>query len=728
MSRGPTPSRRSFLAAISAVGGGLTLAFALSSSTEGAGTASSAVRPTGDDAAGATPEITAWLTIGADDAIVIRIAHAEMGQGALTGLAMLVAEELECDWAKVRTEFILPQDNFRRHLVWGDLSTGASRTIAFSQHNLRQAGATAREMLIAAAAARWNVPPAACRARSGVITHGPSGRTVIFGAVADAAAKLTPPTDVKLKAPSEWRLAGTPQLRLDVRDKVTAKPVYAVDVRLPGMLYAAIRQCPVYGGTLKSFDEHAVGGMKGVHRVVRLTDGVAVIADSWWRAKRAVEALPVIWDDRGNGRLSSAEIAAFVRGGLDDEESAIGRNDGDVHTALARAAKRIEADYAVPFLAHATMEPQTCTAHVKPDIVEIWVPSQDTTTALATAAIAAGVTNDKVVVHPMLLGGGFGRRGSIQEYVGQAVLIAKEVDAPVKLLWTREEDVRHDFYRPFGMARLVAGLDRDGTPLAWSIRLAGPSFVAAIIAGFGNKVVDRSFFSGLTREMPYEVPNYLVDYAVRQTSVPLGVWRAINYTQNAFYKECFIDEMAHAAGADPYLYRRRLLQKSPKNLAVLDAVAKKADWGAPLPPGVGRGIALNEACGSYCAQVVEAAIEDGALRVRRVVVAIDCGYAVNPLSISMQVEGGVVYALTAAINGEITIKNGGAEQSNFHDYEMLLMADAPKVETVIVPSGGFWGGVGEPPVPPLAPALCNAVFAASGKRIRSLPLKNHDLG
>jgi isoquinoline 1-oxidoreductase subunit beta len=512
-----------------------------------------------------------------------------------------------------------------------------------------------------------------------------------------------------------------------VPDKITAKPVYAADVRLPGMLYAAIVQCPVYGGILKSVDESAIAGMKGVRRVVRLADAVAVIADSWWRAKRAVEALPVVWDDRGNGRISSAEIAAFVRAGLEMKDSAVGRADGDVVAAFARAHKRVEADYAVPFLAHATMEPQTCTAHVKPGGVEIWVPSQDATTALATAATAAGVPNDKVEVHPMLLGGGFGRRGSIQEFVRQAVLIAKEVSEPVKLLWTREEDVRHDFYRPFGMARLVAGLDGDGTPLAWTIRLAGPSFVAAIIAGFGNNVVDRSFFSGLTHEMPYEVPNYLVDYVVRQTPVPLGVWRAINYTQNAFYRECFVDEMAHAAEADPYLYRRRLLQNSPKNLAVLDAAARKADWGAPLPPGVGRGIALNEACGSFCAQVVEAAVEDGAVRVTRVVAAIDCGYAVNPLSIEMQIEGGVIYALTAALFGEITVKDGGAEQSNFHDYEMLRMADAPKVESVIVPSGGFWGGVGEPPVPPLAPALCNAVFAATGKRIRSLPLKNHDL-
>jgi isoquinoline 1-oxidoreductase beta subunit len=373
------------------------------------------------------------------------------------------------------------------------------------------------------------------------------------------------------------------------------------------------------------------------------------------------------------------------------------------------------------------MEPQTCTAHVKPDGVEIWVPTQGAATALATAAVAAGVPNDKVVVHSTMLGGGFGRRGAIQEYISQAVLIAKEFSEPVKLLWTREEDVRHDLYRPFGMARLVAGLDADGMPIAWKIRLAGPSFVASLVPGFGTSFIDRSFLSGLTDEMPYAVPNYLVDYVVRQSPVPVGVWRAINYTQNAYYKECFVDEMAHAAGADPYLYRRRLLRNSPKNLAVLDAAAKRANWGAPLPAGVFRGIAVNEACGSYCAQVVEASIEDGSVRVHRVVAAIDSGHVVNPLSVEMQTQGAVVYALTAALYGEITIKDGAAEQSNFDEYEMLRIGDAPQVETVMVPSGDFWGGVGEPPVPPLAPALCNAVFAATGKRIRSLPLKNHDL-
>jgi len=713
MTSGELLSRRSFLVGVSAVGGGLALSVA--GPVDPARTAEEA------------PEITAWLSIGSDNSVVIRIARAEMGQGAQTGLAMLVAEELECDWSLVRTEFVSPEENLRRDHVWGDMMTGASRSIASSQLFLRQAGATAREMLIAAAAAEWHVPASECIARASAITHQPSGRSVTYGAVAGKAAKLPPPADVKLKDPSQWTLAGTPRRRLDVLDKVTAQAVYAVDVRLPGMLYAAIAQCPVFGGAPKAIDESAVANMKGVRRVVRLPGAVAVVADSWWRAKRALEALPIVWDDRGNRRASTAGIAGLVRSALDAEKSQIGRSDGDVAVGLQRALRRVEADYEVPFLAHATMEPQTCTVHVKHDRVEVWTPTQGPTTALATAAGAAGVPNDNVVVHGTMLGGGFGRRGAIQEFIRQAVLIAKEVDAPVKLLWTREEDIKHDYYRPFGMARMIAGLDAEGMPIAWKVRLAGPSFVHGLVPGFGMSFVDRTFLSGLAEEMAYDVPNYLVDYVVEQSPVPLGVWRAINYTQNTFYKESFVDEMAHAAGMDPYLYRRRLLRKDAKNLAVLDAAAKSADWFGPLPKGVSRGIAVTEACGSYCAQVVEVSVEQGDVRVHRVVSALDCGYVVNPLSIEMQTEGAIIFALTAALYGEITIKDGRVEQSNFDDYPMLRMADAPKVETVMVPSGDFWGGAGEPPVPPLAPALCNAIFAATGKRIRSLPVKNHDL-
>ncbi len=675
-----------------------------------------------------TLEINCWVVVAPDDTVTIRIAHCEMGQGALTGLAMLVAEELECDWAKVRTEFVSAQENMRRDWVWGDMSTGSSRSIASSQLYLRQAGAAARHMLIAAAAARWNVSSSEFVAEKSVITHKPSGRSVTFGAVAEEAAKIPPPGEITLKEPSQWKLAGTPQRRLDLLDKVTAQPVYAIDVRLPGMLYAAITHCPVFGGAPKAVDESAIAYMKGVRGVVRLPDAVAVVADSWWRAKRALDALPIEWDAHDNGQVSSASIAELVRAALDAEKSQVGRANGDVAAALHRTVRRVEADYEVPFLAHATMEPQTCTVQIKNALVEVWTPTQGATTALATAAGAAGVPSENVVIHGSMLGGGFGRRGPIQEYVRQAVLIAKEVDAPVKLVWSREQDIQHDLYRPYGMARLIAGLGADGMPIAWKIRLAGPTFVHGLVPGFGMNFIDRSFLSGLDDEMAYDVPNYLIDYVVQPSPVPLGIWRAINYTQNAFYKECFVDEMAHAAGVDPYHFRRRLLRNSPKNRAVLDAAAQRAGWGTSLPPGVHRGIALNEACGSYCAQVVELSVKYGEVRVHRVVSAIDPGYVVNPLSVQMQTEGAVVYALTAALNGEITIKNGAVEQSNFDDYQMLRLAETPIVETVIVPSGGFWGGVGEPPVPPLAPAVCNAIFAAIGKRIRSLPIKNHDLG
>jgi isoquinoline 1-oxidoreductase subunit beta len=702
--------RRSFLVQAAAIGGGFLLGVAppLASGPLHA-----------DDG---LHELTCWVLIAADNTVTIRAARSEMGQGALTGLAMLIAEELECDWDKVRAEFVSPDANLSRNRAWGDLSTSASRSVAFSQQYLREAGAAAREMLIAAAAAQWEVSPSECRAQNGMITHLASGRSIRFGEIAERAAKLPVPAKVRLKDPTQWTLIGTPRRRLDVPDKVTGKTVYAIDVTLPNMLYAALVQCPVFEGTLSDVDESSIGGMPGVRGIVRMSDAVAVVADSWWQAKRATDVLKVTWDPRGNAAVSTQSIAALVRAGLESPHAQIGRATGDAAGALATATRRISADYTVPFLAHATMEPQTCTAHVTAERVEIWVPTQDPSTALANAAAAAGVPHDKVVVHRTLLGGGFGRRAPIQEYVRQAVLIAKEIGQPVKLIWTREEDIRHDWYRPFGMARLTAGLGSDGMPVAWSIRLAGPSLMAFMGSPARTTLVDKSFVSGLAEELMYEVPNYFIDCVICRTSVPVGPWRGINYTQNAFYRESFIDEMAHAAEADPYQYRRRLLHNQPKALAVLDAAAGKAGWDLPAPPEVFRGIAIDNACGSICAQVVEISIERGRIRVQRVICALDCGYAVNPMSIEMQIQGGIVYALTATLYGEITIRNGAAEQSNFHDYPMIRMADAPLVETVIVPSGGFWGGVGEPPVPPVAPALCNAIFAATGNRIRELPI------
>ena len=716
MSRVPHLSRRTFLASAAAVGGALALGFDIP------------LAPRAVRASESRAEITVWIVIEPDDGVIIRVAKSEMGQGIFTALPMLVAEELECDWSKVKAEFASPHENRSRNRAWGNMSTGASRSITASQHDLRRAGATAREMLIAAAAACWDVPAGECTAANSVITHGPSGRTTTFGRVATQAAEIPPPAQVQLKDPKDWKLIGTRQRRLDVPDKVTGKPIYAIDVHLPGMLYAAILQCPVFKGTVRSIDETPLAGMKGLRRVVRLPDAVAVVADTWWGAKKAAETLQVTWDFADYAGVSSHTIRAELQAGLSAGDARIGRNDGDVDRALAQAAKRIEADYEVPFLGHATMEPQNCTAHVTPDRVEIWVPTQDGETALAIAADAAGVPAGKVVVHKMMLGCGFGRRGIFQDFVRQAVLIAKEVSAPVKLVWTREEDTRHGFYRPVASARMTAGLDADGIPIAWKIRTSGQSIIAAVSPRVMQFGVDRNFLQGLLEDMPYQVPNYRVDFAMRNTHVPVGVWRSVNHSQNAFFKESFVDEMAHAAAADPYLFRRTLLASKPKELAVLDAAAAHAEWGSPLPPGLFRGIALHDSQSSICAQVVEASVDrDGEVRVHRVVSAIDAGHVVNPLSVELQTESAIVFGLTAALYGEITIKHGQVEQSNFHDYPMLRLADMPRVETVIVPSEGSWGGAGETPVPPLAPALCNAIFAATGKRIRSLPLKNHDL-
>ncbi len=707
--------RRSFLASIAAIGGSLVLGFEIPFGTRAT---HASVGPR---------EITAWIVIEPDETVIIRVAKSEMGQGSFTALPMLVAEELECDWSKVRAEFAPPHENRKRDRVWGNMSTGASRSISASQNDLRRAGATARAMLIAAAAARWNVPMTECTAAQGVISHGPSGRSVPFGAIAAAAADMKPPTQVALKDPKDWKLIGTRQRRFDVPDKITGKPIYAIDVQLPNMLCAAIVQCPVFKGTLKAVDETRLAGMRGIRQVVKLPDAVAVVADSWWRAKKAAEALPVTWDFGDNSEVSSGTIRAQLKAGLGANDARIGRADGDVERALGQAVKRIEADYAVPFLGHATMEPQNCTAHVTADLVEVWAPTQDGETALAIAADAAGMSPDKVLIHKMMLGGGFGRRGIFQDFVRQAVLIAKAVGQPVKLVWTREEDIRHDFYRPVAMARMIAGLDANGMPIAWKIRTSGQSIIAAVSPRVMQFGVDRNFLQGLLEDMPYEVPNYLVDFAMRNSHVPVGVWRSVNHSQNAFFKESFIDEMAFAAGLDPYLFRRRLLAKKPRELAVLEAAAKRAGWGASLPSGIFRGMALHNSQSSICAQVVDASVgADGKVRVHRVVSAIDAGHVVNPLTIELQTESAVVFGLTAALYGEITIKDGRVEQANFHDYPMLRLAEMPQVETVIV-AGDGWGGVGETAVPPLAPALCNAIFAGTGKRIRSLPLKNHAL-
>ena len=715
----PKVDRRAFLVSAAAVGGALTLGFDIASDA------------TAQDES-ASPEITCWIVIAPDDRVTVRIARSEMGQGIFTALPMLVAEELDCDWSKVAPELVAPEENLRRDRVWGDMSTGGSRSVRTSQDVMRKAGATAREMLIAAAAARWNAPARECMAHNSLITHKPSGRILRFGEVAAAAAAVAPPQSVRLKAPHEWMLIGTRRRRLDVADKVAGKPIYAIDVRLPGMLYAALAQCPVFGGKLASAHDAAIMGRKGVRQVVKLDEAVAVVAESWWQAKTALEALPVTWDPGASGDVSSDSIAAMLRAGLDAADAGVGREEGDVTAGLAQSTTRLAADYHLPYLAHATLEPQNCTAHVVGDQVEVWVPTQHGESALSVAANAAGVPPENVRVHKMMLGGGFGRRGIVQDFIPHAVKIAKQVGAPVQTIWSREEDMRHDFYRPTMMARMTAGLDAAGLPQAWQVRLCGNSIIHTLFAGgFFAGGVDREAQEGFTADMPYDVPHYRVDFVERNAHVPVGFWRGVSHTQNCFFKESFIDEMAHAAGIDPYRYRRRLISRHPRArqfLGVLDAAAQAARWSEPAPAGVFRGLAVEQVDDAFIAAVVEISVEaGGALKVHRFVCAIDPGRVVNPMTVEMQIESGVAFGLTAALYGEISIKDGRVVQGNFDDYPMLRIAGMPKVETVLVPSGGFWGGVGEPPAAIVAPALCNAIFAATGRRIRSLPLRNQDL-
>jgi isoquinoline 1-oxidoreductase beta subunit len=710
-------SRRDFLKVSAAAGGG----FALQLTVPAPVFAQAAARTKG-------PELTAWIVIGADDSVLIRVARSEMGQGSSTGLPMLVAEELECNWQKVRTEFVSTSEQVRRNRVWGSMATGGSRSIRDSQEYLRQAGAAAREMLLAAAAQRWKAPQSECDAENGVITHMPSGRKVRFGQVAQAASKLEPPRDVKLKDPREWNLIGKYARRLDIPDKVRGKPLFGIDVQLPGMVYAAIAQCPVFRGRLKTVPDERIKGMRGLIKVVQLEDAVAVVADSWWRANRMLKLLPIEWDVGANGGATTESIREFVRFGLEDSNIPVARNDGNVETAFAQAAKLIEAEYYVPFLNHAAMEPMNCTALVKGDRVEVWAPTQNAEATHAAAAETADVPLENVEVHLTHLGGGFGRRG-FQDYTRQAVAIAKTMEGrPVKLLWSREEDMQHDYYRPMTLMRFKAGLDAAGRLTAWRVREAGHSIMAGVRPQEIKEGVDRHALGGIV-DMPYEVPNLRIEFAMRNSHVPVGFMRTVFHSQNPFMRESFGDEMAHAAGKDPYEFRRALLQAKPKDLGVLDAAAKSAGWGSPLPAGVHRGIAVQDSHGSYAAAVFEVSVSGaGELDIRRVVVAVDPGHVVNPDSAEAQVQSCVAFGLTSVLWGEITLKEGRVEQSNFHDYRIMRIAEMPKrIEAVLVPSGGFWGGMGETPLAPLAPALCNAIFAATGRRIRSLPLKNQGL-
>jgi isoquinoline 1-oxidoreductase subunit beta len=720
------PTRRTFTFGISAAAAGLAVSVHPLSSLAAPGDT-----PIG--ANGGSPEVTAWIKIEPDDTTIIQVARSEMGQGNFTTLPMLVAEELECDWRFVRPQYVEPSENIVREHAWGDMVTAASISVRGSQSYLRQAGAQARHMLIAEAAERWRVPQDECVARNSVVTHVPSGRTVRYGEIAEGASRRPIPADVRLKRPEDWRLIGYSIPRVDVRDKVVGTPIYATDVRLPGMLFASVSACPTFGGRLKSFNASRVVEMPGVRHVLTVDDrAVAVVADSWWQAKSARDALPIVWDPGAGKDLSTQTIRDTYARGLDADDAAIGRTIGDVTKALSVAFSVVHADYEAPYLAHTTMEPQTCTALVKDGHAEVWAPTQNGEGTLLNVSKALGIPPSNVIVHKHHLGGGFGRRGLAQDWARMAANIAKQVDRPVKMIWTREEDVQHDYYRPMVLARQSAGFDAAGNLIGWKVRVCGSSILVDLSPDRLRDGQDLEMCNAfLDEDMAYHVPNFEVGYVMRNNPVPVGFWRGVNHSQNGYFRECFIDELAHASHQDPYLFRRNLLSESPRSLAVLEEVAQRANWGRTAK-GVFQGIALVECYNSATAQVVDISVDDnGQFTVRRVVCAIDAGYIVNPSIVEAQMQGAVAYALGAVLYGEITLQGGQVQQSNFHDYRALRMNEMPQVETYFVSSGDKyskdWGGVGEPGTPPLAPAVSNAVFAATGKRIRSLPLAKHQL-
>src|SRR5712692_7166551 len=720
-------NRRSFIVGSAAVTGGLALGLRLP------------FGPTVARAQDGSPEIGVWVAIGPDDTVNIRVVRSEMGQGTITGLAQLVAEELECNWSKVRIEYPTPGESVKRKRAWGDFATGGSRGIRESHEYVRKGGAAARAMLVQAAANQWSVPVQECTAANSVITHGPSKRRLRYGQVAEAAARLEVPKEVKLKDPKDWKLVGKPVKRLDTRDKVNGKMVYGADLKLPGMLNAAIKDCPVFGGKVKSFDAAKVEGMKGVKKVVQVGDsGVAVVADTWWQAKTALEQLPVVWDEGENAKVSSASIAEILKSGLDAEQAFVGNQaGGDVKAALAGAAKKVEAVYSYPFQNHACMEPMNATVRWTPERCEMWGPTQNGEGAFAQVLEASGLAADKVDVHNVMLGGGFGRRGTYpDDYVRQAVLIAKQMPGtPVKMIWSREEDMAHGKYHPVMQCKLVGGLDASGNLTALHMRLSGQSILAAVRPEVvaAQKGRDPLSFQGVfesgEHSFSYTVPNLLIDHAMRNTHVPPGFWRGVNINQNAVFIESFMDELAEAAGQDALEFRRKLMVKHPRNLGVLNAVAERIGWSKPAPSGIYRGLAHLHCFDSFVAAACEISVKDGnKVKVHRIVAATDPGYAVNPAQIERQVAGSFVYGLSALFMQECTVKDGRIEQTNFHQYNSMRIAQMPKVETILMPTGGtVWGGIGEPTICVAAPAVLNAFYRATGKRIRSVPLKNHGI-
>ena len=708
--------RRQFLVSAGLSVGGLALGFHLPAQAQ----------------AGPAAEVNAWVLIQPDDSCVIRVARAEMGQGTHTGLAMLVAEELGCDWNKVQVQQITPGQNLAAKRVWRNMSTGGSRGIRESQEYVRQGGAAARMMLVQAAADEWKVPVAELTVDKGVVLHAASQRRLRFGQLAPAAAKLTPPDPktITLKNPRNWTIAGKPTKRLDTAVKVNGQTRYGIDTALPGMLYAAVKDSPVFGGKLVSFDADKIKGRRGIKGVVRVdTSTVAVVADSWWRAKTALDALSIVWNEGAHAKESSAAIAERLKAGLTASSDFFADTDiGNANQALAGAAKRIEAVYSTPFVSHACMEPMNATALVSAGKAEVWVSSQNAEASLAALAAETGLPLAQCEAYNPPLGGGFGRRGGTQDYVRQAAAVAKQFPGtPVKMIWSREEDMSHDFFRPIGQCRLQAGLNSKGELESLALRVSGQSINAHlaphnIIGGKDKRQLQGYYAEAGDAQLGYTVPNLLIEYAMRNTHVPVGPWRGVNTNQNGIYLECFIDEVAKAAGRDSLEFRRSLMAKHPKHLAVLNAVADKAGWSKPLPAGVHRGIAQFMGYGSYAAAVAEVTLQGNEVKVLRIVLGTNCGHALNPDQIAAQVEGSVAYGLDSLLC-ESSIADGRIVERNFDTYPVARLKQMPKVETVIAPTFDFWGGVGEPTICVVAPSIMNAIAVARGRPVRSLPLK-----
>ncbi len=705
-------SRRSFLVAGAAAGGGLLLGFSLP-------------QLIGAKAQIATTETfgpNAFVRIRPDDSVTLVMPQVEMGQGTYTSMSMLIAEELEVDLARVSLEAAPPDDKLYTNPLVGFQVTGGSTSVPAYWEPLRRAGATARVMLIAAAASEWNVDPTSCRAEKGEVLHPPTGQKLSYGALVDAAAKLPVPDNVTLKDPKDFTLIGTPAKRIDTPDKVNGKAIFGIDAIVPGMKIAAVGACPVFGGKLLNVEDSEAMAIKGVRQVVRLDDAVAVVGDHMWAAMQGLAALDIDWDNGPNAKVSTASIVQQMDI-ASQNLGVVAHKEGDIAKRMAESARKIEAVYELPFLAHAAMEPMNCTVHVTADSCEIWVGNQVVSRAQATAAQVTGLPPEKVEVHNHLIGGGFGRRLDV-DGITQAVAIAKQVDGPVKVVWSREEDIQHDVYRPYFFDRITAGLDAAGTPIAWHHRITGSSVFARWYPALFKDGFDIDTIEGA--EPPYDVPNFLLDYVRHEPpGLTTGNWRGVGPTHNIFVVESFIDELVAAAKKDPVEYRRALLGKSPRMLGVLELAADKAGWDQPLPTGVSHGVSVQFAMGTYLSQIAEVEVSrDGEVRIRRVVCAVDCGQIVNPDTIKAQIEGGIIFGIGAALWGEITLKSGRVEQSNFNDYRVLRINETPLIEVYLIKSGEAPGGIGEPGTIGIAPALTNAIFAATGERVRKLPIKD----